>query len=136
MNPTMINLAALVGRILLALMFVLAGVDKIGGFEGTAAYIASKGLPVASVLAGLTIVLEVVAGLALMVGYKARWAALLLAGFTLLATLIFHNYWAMPAEQQMVQSLMFMKNLSVTGGLLMVFALGAGGWSLDGDRRS
>ncbi len=136
MNPTMINLAALVGRILLALMFVFAGFNKIGGFEGTAAYIASKGLPVASALTGLTIVLEVVAGLALMVGYKARWAALLLAGFTLLATLIFHNYWAMPAEQQMVQSLMFMKNLSATGGLLMVFALGAGGWSLDGHRRS
>lgn len=135
MNPTMINLAALMGRVLLALMFVLAGFSKIGGFEGTAGYIASKGLPVATALAALTIVLEIVGGLALMVGYKARWAALLLAGFTLLATLIFHNFWAMPAEQQMMQYLMFMKNLSVIGGLLMVFALGAGGWSLDNRRR-
>lgn len=134
MNPTVINLAALVGRILLALMFVLAGFNKIGGFEGTVGYIASKGLPMPSVLAVLTIVLEIGAGLALMAGWRARWAAFALAGFTVLASVIFHNYWAMPAEQQMVQMLMFMKNLAVTGGLLMVFALGAGGWSLDARR--
>jgi putative oxidoreductase len=134
MNSTLINLAALVGRILLALMFVLAGFNKIGGFEGTVGYIASKGLPLPGMLAVLTIALEIGAGLALMAGFRARWAALALAAFTVLASVIFHNYWAMPAEQQMVQMLMFMKNLSVTGGLLLVFALGAGGWSLDARR--
>jgi putative oxidoreductase len=131
MNPALTNTAALVGRILLALMFVVAGVGKIGGFDGTVGYIASKGLPLPVVLAAGTVALEIVAGVALIVGYKARWAALALAAFTLLATVIFHAYWAMPAEQQMVQRLMFLKNIAVTGGLLAVFAFGAGRYSLD-----
>jgi len=125
---------ALVGRILLALMFVLAGFSKFGNLDGTAGYIASKGLPMGSALAFLTAVVEVVAGLALMVGFQTRWAALVLALFTLAASLIFHNFWALPADQQMMQQLMFMKNLSVAGGLLMVFALGGGAASLDSRR--
>ena len=72
----------------------------------------------------------------LIVGWQARWVALALAGFTAVATVLFHNYWAMPAEQQMVQQLMFMKNLSIVGGLLMVFAFGAGRISLDVRRAS
>ena len=131
MNPALINTAALVGRILLALMFVVAGVGKIGGFDGTVGYIASKGLPLPVVLAAGTVALEIVAGVALIVGYRARWAALALAAFTLLATVIFHAYWAVPAEQQMVQRLMFLKNIAVTGGLLVVFAFGAGRYGLD-----
>jgi putative oxidoreductase len=125
---------ALIGRVLLALMFVLAGVSKFGGLAGTAGYIASKGLPLPMLLATATAAFEVVAGLALIVGYRARLAALALALFTLLATLMFHNFWAMPAEQQQMQQLMFMKNLSVTGGLLMVLAFGAGALSLDARR--
>jgi len=123
-----------VARILLALMFILAGINKFAGLEGTAGYIASKGLPAASLLAFATAAFEVVAGIALAIGYQARWAALALAAFTLLATVLFHNYWAMPAAQQMVQQLMFMKNLAVTGGLLMVFAFGAGAVSVDARR--
>jgi putative oxidoreductase len=115
-------------------MFVLAGISKLAGLEGTAGYIASKGLPMPMVLAAATGVLELVAGVMLIVGWQARWAALALAGFTLLASVIFHNYWAMPAEQQMVQQLMFMKNLSVIGGLLFVFGFGAGTLSLDARR--
>ncbi|MBL8326710.1 MAG: DoxX family protein [Rubrivivax sp.] len=121
-------------RVLLALMFILAGFNKFGALAGTAGYIASKGLPLPSVLAFLTAALEVVAGIALAVGFNARWAALALAVFTLLATVLFHNYWAMPADQQYMQQLMFMKNLSVTGGLLMVFAFGAGPLSIDARR--
>ena len=115
-------------------MFVLAGFSKIGGFDGTVGYIASKGLPLPTLLAIGTIALEIVGGLALAVGYKARWAALALAVFTLIASVIFHNYWAMPVDQQRMQMLMFMKNLAVAGGLLMVFALGPGGLSLDARR--
>jgi putative oxidoreductase len=125
---------ALVARVLLALMFVLAGISKFGSLAGTAGYIASKGLPLPMLLAVATAALEVLGGLALIVGLRARTAALALALFTLLATLLFHNFWAMPAEQQQVQQLMFMKNLSVAGGLLMVFALGAGALSLDARR--
>ena len=117
---------ALIGRVLLAAMFVLAGIDKITGFEGTAGYIASVGLPFAELLTVVTIAVEIGAGLALIVGFQARIAALLLAGFTLAASVLFHNFWAMPAEQAYIQQLMFMKNLSVAGGLLMIVALGGG----------
>ena len=131
MLDTLRSPLALVGRFLLALMFVMAGFSKIAGFAGTVGYIASKGLPAPQVLAALTVVLEIGGGLALMAGFHARWAALLLALFTLLASVIFHNFWAMPAEQQMMQQLMFMKNMSVVGGLFLVAALGAGPASLD-----
>lgn len=123
--------SVLLARVLLALVFVLAGLNKFAGLEGTAGYIASKGLPLPQLLAFGTALLEVVGGLLLVIGWQARWAALALAAFTALATVIFHNFWAMPADQQMVQQLMFMKNVSVTGGLLMVFAFGAGRISVD-----
>jgi putative oxidoreductase len=128
------NPLALVGRILLALMFVLAGFSKIAGFAGTVGYMQSKGMPMAAVLAALTIVLEVGGGLALMFGLWTRWAALALAGFTLLATFIFHNFWAVPEAQRMVQNLMFMKNISIVGGMLALAAFGPGAWSLDARR--
>jgi putative oxidoreductase len=126
----------LVARILLALMFLLSGFGKLAGLEGTAGYIASKGLPMPMVLAAGAGVLELVAGVLLVIGWQARWAALALAAFTLLASVLFHNYWAMPAEQQMMQKLMFLKNLAVIGGLLAIFGFGAGGLSLDARRRA
>ncbi|MBI5719765.1 MAG: DoxX family protein [Burkholderiales bacterium] len=124
------------GRVLLALIFIVAGFGKLTGLAGTAGYIASKGLPLPSVLALGAGVLELVGGIALAIGFQARWSALALAAFTLVATLLFHNYWAMPAEQQMVQQLMFMKNLAIVGGLLFVFSLGAGPASLDARRET
>ena len=123
-----------VGRVLLALMFVLSGFGKLGNIAGTAGYIASGGLPAATALAVLVGLFEVLAGLALAIGFKARWAALGLALFTLLASLLFHQFWTAPAGQQMVQQLMFMKNLAIAGGMLMVAALGAGPLALDARR--
>ena len=120
-----------IGRVLLALMFVMAGFSKLGNIGGTAAYIASGGLPMPTVLAVLVGLFELIAGLALAVGYKARWAALALGVFTLLASVLFHQFWAVPADKQMVQQLMFMKNLAVAGGMFIVAALGAGPVSLD-----
>jgi len=125
-----------IARVLLALMFVLAGASKFGNLDGTAGYIASKGLPLPMLLAFGTAALELVGGLAIMLGLQARIAALALAVFTLLASLLFHNFWAMPADQQMVQQLMFMKNLSVAGGLLLLFSFGAGALSFDARRRA
>ena len=116
--------AAPLGRILLALMFVLAGINKISGYAGTQAYMDSMSVPGA--LLPLVIVLELVGGLLLMLGWQARLTSFLLAGFTLLATLIFH---ANIGDQ--TQFLFFLKNLSITGGLLMVVALGAGPYSID-----
>ena len=128
------NGVALIGRILLALIFILAGFSKIGGFAGTAGYIASKGLPMASVLAALTIVVEVGGGLALLTGFYARWAALALAAFSVLTALIFHNFWAVPADQAMNQNIHFMKNLAIAGGMLMVFSFGPGSLSVGSKR--
>jgi len=123
--------AAVIGRLLLGGLFLLAGIDKFGGLDGTAGFIASRGLPLPGLLAPAVAAFEVLAGLALIVGWQARWSALALAAFTLAASLLFHNYWAFPAEQQMVQQLFFMKNLAIVGGLLMVSALGGGPASVD-----
>jgi putative oxidoreductase len=129
MNPQAFPM--LIARVLLALMFLLAGLSKFSGLEGTAGYIASKGLPMAQLLAVATATIEVGASLLLIVGWQARWAALALAAFTLMASFIFHNYWTLPAGQQMVDQLMFMKNIAIVGGLLAVFAFGPGTFSLD-----
>jgi putative oxidoreductase len=126
---------ALLGRILLAWLFVPAGWGKIMGFAGTVGYIASKGLPMPEVLAALAIAAELGLGLLLLVGWQARWAALGLAVFVLVITPIFHNYWAMPEAEQMMQKQAFYKNLAVLGGLLVVSAFGAGRFSLDGNKR-
>ena len=122
---------ALVGRVLLALMFITAGYGKLTNIGGTAGYIASGGLPFPAVLAVLVGAFELVGGLALAAGFKARWAALALGLFTLLASVLFHKFWAVAPEQQMVQYLMFMKNLAVAGGMFVVAALGAGPLSVD-----
>ena len=129
------NPIALIGRLLLAYLFIPAGIGKITGFAGTVGYIASKGLPMPEVLAALAIVVEIGAGIALLIGFKTRWSALLLALFTLGAAVFFHNYWGVPADQQMVQQLMFTKNLGIAGGLLAMAALGGGALGLDGRRR-
>ena len=122
------------GRILLALMFILAGFSKLGNIAGTAGYIASGGLPFASLLAVVVGLLELLGGVAIAIGFHARWAALALGLFTLAASVLFHKFWAVPEGQAMVQQLMFMKNLSVAGGLFIVAALGAGPVSLDARR--
>ncbi|MCW5634202.1 MAG: DoxX family protein [Rubrivivax sp.] len=124
------------GRVLLALIFIVSGFGKLSGLQGTAGYIASAGLPAPTLLAVGAGLLELVGGLALVVGFQARWSALALAAFTVVATLLFHNYWAMPADQQFVQQLMFMKNLAIVGGLLFVFSLGAGPASVDARREA
>ncbi|MFW5329225.1 DoxX family protein [Hydrogenophaga sp. ZJX-1] len=131
---TLQNPFALLSRLLLAALFLPAGIAKITGFAGTVGYIASVGLPMPTVAAAVAIAVEVLGGLALIVGFGTRWAALALALFTLGASFFFHNYWAMPAEQQMMQQLMFMKNIGVTGGLLALAAFGAGAFSLDARR--
>ena len=125
---------SLAARLLLAALFIPAGLSKIGGFAGTAGYIGSVGLPFPELGAAIAIVVEVGAGIALLLGFGTRWAALALALFTLAASFFFHAYWALPAEQQMMQQLMFMKNIAVTGGLLALAAFGAGSWSVDARR--
>ena len=134
MNASLQNPLTLTGRVLLALLFLPAGIGKIGGFAGTVGYIGSVGLPLPQLAAVLAIVVEVGGGLALLAGYGTRLAALALALFTLVATFVFHNFWAMPPEQVMMQQLMFFKNIAVVGGLLVLAAHGAGAYSVDARR--
>jgi putative oxidoreductase len=127
---------ALVGRILLAWVFVPAGWAKIAGFSGTVGYIASKGVPLPEVCAAIAVAAELGLGLLLLVGFQARWAALGLALFVLVITPIFHGYWSLPEAQQMMQKQAFNKNLGILGGLLGFAAFGAGRFSLDGKRNA
>jgi len=125
---------ALIGRLLLAWMFIPAGWGKIAGFAGAVGYATSAGLPLPQVGVAVGLLIELVGGIALLVGFGTRWAALALAVFTVVATLFFHNYWAMPQAQQMMQQLMFGKNIAIAGGLLAFAAFGAGAFSLDARR--
>ena len=118
------DMALLVGRVLLALMFVMAGWSKIGGYAGTQGYMEAMGVP--GFMLPLVILLELGGGLAIVLGLFTRSLSVLLAGFTLMAAFIFHYQ---PAEQ--MQMLMFMKNVSVAGGFLALAAAGPGAFSLD-----
>ncbi len=129
------NPLSLIGRILLALLFVPAGFGKIAGFAGTAGYIASKGVPLPELAAAAAIGVELGLGVLLLIGWQTRWAALGIAFFTVVISFIFHNFWAVPAEQVMMQQQNFFKNMAIVGGLLTVAAWGAGAWSFDGNKR-
>ena len=122
---------ALLGRILLAALFVPAGFGKISGFEGTVGYIGSVGLPLPALGAVVAIVVELGLGLLLLVGFKTRLSAIVLAVFTVAAAVFFHNYWALPADKAFVNQLMFWKNIAIAGGLLGFAAFGAGRLSID-----
>ena len=124
---TIANAAELAGRVLLASLFLLAGLSKLGAYSGTAAYMASAGVPGA--LLPAVIATELLGALAIILGWKTRVAAALLAGFSLLAAFTFHNNFA-----DQTQMIMFLKNVSITGGFLLLIANGAGPLSID--RRS
>ena len=116
----------LAGRLLLAYLFIVAGYGKVVGFAGTAKYMASKGMPMVEVLLVGTIIIELIGGLMLAVGWKARWAAWAFFLFIIAATVVFHPVWADPS-----QAIQFQKNLAIMGGMLYVAFMGPGRLSLD-----
>ena len=118
------DIAELAGRILLAAIFLISGLGKIGGYAATAGYMTSVGVPGA--LLPAVIAFEVLGAIAIIVGWKTRLTAFLLAGFTLLSGLIFHGNFA-----DQMQMIMFLKNVSIAGGFLLLVAHGAGALSLD-----
>lgn len=132
------NFGALVGRILLALIFVLSGFQKLMGPAGTMKLMAAHGLPLVPLVYVGTILVEFGCGLLLVLGYKARWAALLIFLWFIPVTLVFHvaAYHQAVLQQKpmdaLIQQIMFMKNISIMGGLLMVASFGPGAISLDG----
>ncbi|NWF55490.1 MAG: DoxX family protein [Syntrophaceae bacterium] len=115
--------SGLLGRILISFMFLQSGINKIGGYKATVGYMESKGVPGA--LLPLVIFLEIAGAIGVIVGWQARVFSLFLAGFCILAALLFHLDFS-----NQVQTIMFMKNLTIAGGFLMIFAHGAGDFSL------
>ncbi|NBS96998.1 MAG: DoxX family protein [Betaproteobacteria bacterium] len=134
MSTALQNALNLAARVLMAALFLPAGIGKVTGFEGTVGYIASVGLPFPTVGAALALIVEIAGSLALLAGFATRISALILAVLTLVASFYFHAYWAAPADQAFVTQLLFFKNIAVVGGLLAIAANGAGQWSLDARR--
>jgi putative oxidoreductase len=129
------NAILLLGRILIALLFVPTGWGKLTGFSGTVAYIAKAGAPLPEVDAAIGIFCELILGLCLLLGFRTRWAALGLAIFVVVITPIFHHYWDIPAAMVGMQKLNFFKNWAITGGLLAFAAFGGGAFGVDGRKR-
>jgi len=123
--------AALIGRILLSILFIESGFGKIGGFEGTAGYITSRGLPLPQVLTFIAILIELGGGLLILLGWKTRWVALILIVFMIVITPIFHNFWSATAAAAMEQRINFMKNISILGGIFLLLAFGPARYSVD-----
>ncbi|MGH7840590.1 MAG: DoxX family protein [Candidatus Binataceae bacterium] len=136
------DLGSLIGRVLLALIFVMSGLSKVTGFAGTAGYMASAGIPHNLVIPGLllTIAVELGCGLLVVVGFKARLAALAIFLWLIPVTIIFHFIPHRDAAAQgksmeaLINMIMMMKNLSMMGGLLLVASMGPGRYSVDGNR--
>ncbi len=116
----------LVARLLLSFMFIMSGLSKFGDIAGTAGYIGSVGLPAATALAWLTAILETLAGIAVLVGFQTRIAALLLAAFCVASAVLFHADFSDQA-----QMISFMKNLTIAGGFLTLWVAGPGTISVD-----
>ena len=121
---TLQKVSELAGRTLLSALFLIAGLGKISAYGATVAYMAALGVP--SALLPVVIVTEVLGGLAIILGWQTRIIAFLLAGFSLLTALIFHNNFA-----DQIQTMMFLKNVSIAGAFLLLVANGAGPLSLD-----
>ncbi|MGI9025509.1 MAG: DoxX family protein [Burkholderiaceae bacterium] len=125
---------ALVGRILLALIFVVSGFGKVMNYGGTAAYMASAGLPMVGLLLPLTIAVELGGGLLIAFGLFTRPVAIIVFLFLIPVSLAFHHFWDVPAAQAMTQQIQFMKNVAIMGGMLMLAFAGPGSLSMDARR--
>lgn len=126
------DILLLIGRLILAAMFVISGWGKLTNIDGFATYLTNRvGLPAGYPLAVLAAVVEFLGAVAVIVGVKTRWAALSLVIFTLIAAFLAHRYWSFPADQVTNQYNHFMKNITIIGGLLILFVTGPGRLSLD-----
>ena len=118
------ELSAPIGRLFLSMIFIFSGFTKVIGYAATQGYMESMGVP--GMLLPLVIALELFGGIAIFLGFKARLIALLFVGFNIISALLFHQFWI--DESQMNP---FMKNIAIAGGFLMIFAHGAGAYSID-----
>jgi len=128
-SPALKDAAPAVGRVLLASLFLISGIGKLGAPAMTIGYIQSVGLPFPEIAYGMALLVEIVGSLALILGYQTRLVALGMAVFSIATAVTFHNNLA-----DMDQFIHFFKNISIAGGLLQVVAFGAGRFSLDARR--
>lgn len=136
MNPAAQSQAMLIGRILLAAVFLVAGARKLMGVAASAGYLAKLGFPAPEIMVWVAIVIEIGGAVLLITGWNARRAAWLLILFVAIATAMAHRFWEFDAAQYANQLNHFLKNVAIIGGLLYVAVLGAGSASLDGRSRS
>ncbi len=127
-SNTLNNIATLTGRAMLAAIFIIAGISKIGAYAGTQVYMESAGIP--GLLLPAVIGLEIFGGIAILIGFQTRISATLLAGFTLIAAIMFHGDFS-----QQMQSILFMKNIAISGAFLMLVAQGPGQWAIGAGRQ-
>jgi putative oxidoreductase len=131
MNAAMSPALAL-GRVLMALIFIRAGINKLGAIAATSAQMTTHGIPYADILVWGAVALELGGGLMLATGFYARWIALARFFYTLSLALIFHAYWAEPTAAARTDAAFFFGHLSMMGGMLYVVVFGAGSCSIDG----
>jgi len=128
------GIVPLIGRILLSLVFIIAGVGKIGGFSMEQGFVASKHIPLPAVALAIAMLIELLGGLAILFGLFTRFAAWIVFLYLIPTTLIFHNFWAMQGAAHQDNMLHFEKNVAIMGGLLLLAAFGPGGFSVDAAR--
>ena len=132
MNKSFIEVPLLiVGRLFLSAIFLWSGVGKVMDFSGTQSYMESKGMPLVTLFLLGAIAFEILGGLSVLLGFKARWGALLLVSFLIPTTLLFHSFWAVEEARQSVETIQFMKNTAILGGLLLMVSTGAEKISID-----
>ncbi|MDH4225540.1 MAG: DoxX family protein [Deltaproteobacteria bacterium] len=123
----------LIGRVLISTIFLLSSIGKIMDWNGSAHYMAAKGVPLVPLFLSIALLLELAGGLMVLTGFRARTGALLLMVFLIPVTVILHNFWALDGMDQYIQRIMFLKNLAILGGLLMIYTHGSGPFSLKRD---
>jgi len=126
------DITTLAGRILIAVIFLISGFFKVGGYAQIVAYATAVHLPVPGVAIAAAAAVELAGGLAILVGFKTRFAAWLLFLYLIPVTYVFHNFWAVQGQEQQMQMVNFLKNVAIMGAMLVLSVNGAGAYSVDG----
>ena len=126
------DVTTLAGRILISVMFLISGFFKVGGYAQIVGYAAAVHLPAPGVAIALAAAVELACGLAVLAGFRTRFAAWLLFLYLIPVTYFFHNFWAVQGMEQQTQMINFLKNAAIMGGLLVLAVNGAGAYSVDG----
>jgi putative oxidoreductase len=128
------GIVPLIGRILLSSVFIIAGVGKVGGFSVEEGFVASKHLPLPAVALGIAMIIELVGGLAILVGLYTRFTAWIVFLYMIAITFLFHNFWTLQGADRINMMLHFEKNVAIMGGLLILATFGPGAYSIDAAR--